>query len=332
MKHSKWRIKHWWWQLYEDIVGKIVINARAIFGVICLAAYPSSESLAAEGAASNYFPGAYGSILPGVAPEPGPLVQSLNLYFNGKASGAVLSGTANVSIAADAFVTMVQGVYAWDAPEIGGRFAVGGYVPYVETSLNASLTVGPFAAGFSDGNANIGDIGIIPASFYWNHGNFHFNLYEMIVMPTGEYSLSNRLNVGRNYWSFDTVLATTWLNPETGTDISAVAGIMANTTNTATDYRTGTEFHLDLMANQFLSETFAVGVHGYIYEQLEGDSGTGAILGPFKGESAGIGGGFTWIPASHGGNVVISAKWIHDVSGQNRLQGDYGTLSVAVKF
>ena len=68
------------------------------------------------------------------------------------------------------------------------------------------------------------------------------------------------VNIGRNYWSFDTVMAATWFNAETGTELSVIPGLMMNTENPDTNYRTGTEFHVDAVANQFLSETFAVGV------------------------------------------------------------------------
>jgi hypothetical protein len=39
---------------------------------------------AGEGASSNYFPGAYGNLLLAVAPEPGPVAVSLNLFYKGK--------------------------------------------------------------------------------------------------------------------------------------------------------------------------------------------------------------------------------------------------------
>jgi len=56
--------------------------------------------------------------------------------------------------------------------------------------------------------------------------------------------------------------------------------------------------NLDFTANQFLSKTFALGVRGYYYNQFTGDSGSGAILGDFQGESFGFGPGFIWFPGS----------------------------------
>jgi hypothetical protein len=288
--------------------------------------------MAAEGAASNYFPGAYGSLLVAVAPEPGPILADLNLFYSANVDRALLQGRANVGVDIDAFYTLVQGFYVWDAPSLGGRFAIGGYLPLGYSSLDATLSTGLGSRSVSDDKSGLGDAGLIPASFYWNSGNFNFNLYELVIAPTGRYDVDNLVNVGRNYWSFDSVAAVTWFKAESGTEISVVPGLMLNTENPDTNYQTGAEFHVDFLVNQFLSETFAVGVHGYAYQQIDGDSGSGAIFGDFKGESYGLGLAFSWIPAFGGGKVAISGKWLHDLDATNRLEADYGALSIAVTF
>ncbi len=84
---------------------------------------------AGEGAFSNYFPGAYGSLLPGVAPEPGYVFANVNLFYNGKASRAVKQGQLQTSMESKAFYSLFQGLHVWDAPALGGRFAIGGYIP-----------------------------------------------------------------------------------------------------------------------------------------------------------------------------------------------------------
>lgn len=62
-----------------------------------------------------------------------------------------------------------------------------------------------------------------------------------------------------------------------------------NTENELTDYRTGSEYHLDAMINQFLSRELAIGFHFYTYQQLTRDSGTPPALGGIKGQSVGVG-------------------------------------------
>jgi hypothetical protein len=137
------------------------------------------------------------------------------------------------------------------------------------------------------------------------------------------------VNLGRNYWGFDTTAAATYHNSKTGTEMSLVPGILANTRNDDTNYKTGAEFHLDFMANQFLSETFAIGIKGYLYRQMTGDSGGGALLGDFEGEAVGIGPGFVWLPKFAGGRLVILGKWIADVHSKNRFDSDYATLTIS---
>ena len=304
-------------------------RSKAIAGAIAMVAtLGASDIQAAEGGSSNYFPGAYGDFFVAVAPDPGPVFVNLNLFYSADVSTAVLQGTINASLDVQAYYSLLQGLYVWDAPALNGRFAIGGYLPLGYASLNASI--GPLTV--SGKEFNFGDAGVLPASFYWNSGNFHFNLYELIIAPTGQYSASNVVNIGRNYWSFDTVLGLTWFNPASGTEFSVAPGIMFNTRNDATDYKTGTEFHVDFMANQFLTETFAIGLHGYYYNQLSGDSGTGALLGAFQGESFGFGPAFAWIPSAHGGKVSITGKWLHDLHSENRLGADYGELTIAVTF
>jgi hypothetical protein len=91
---------------------------------------------------------------------------------------------------------------------------------------------------------------------------------------------------------------------------------MLNTENDDTDYSTGAEFHVDFTANQFLTETFAVGRRGSHYRQVTGDGGSGAALGDFKPESLGIGPGFCWTPKFGGAKLVLQGKWLHDLEAR----------------
>ena len=225
--------------------------------------------------------------------------------------------------------------YTFETPVLGGRYTMGVAIPFGEASLDGRL-VGPLGGsiGFSDDSFDLSDIAFIPFQMNWSSGLWSFKLSESIVAPTGGYdtSGSDLANLGRNYWSFDTVGAVTWFNPESGTEVSIAPGVMINTENTATDYKTGTEFHLDFVANQFVSESIAVGLRGYYYKQLTGDSGSGATLGDFKSESFAVGPGFVWIPKSGGGRFTVLGKWMHDFSAENRFESDYFTLTGAWKF
>ena len=152
----------------------------------------------------------------------------------------------------------------------------------------------------SEGATGLGDAALIPFALYWNTGNFHASLLHLVVAPTGDYDVDEPINESLNYWSFDTNLALTHLDPAAGREFSLNVGHIYNTENDDTDYQTGQELHFDMVFNQYLSESFAVGIHGFYLKQITGDSGRGARLGGFKAEAAGVGPALLWSPTIAG--------------------------------
>jgi hypothetical protein len=302
------------------------IRSAAICLSISLLSGYSSLSGAAEGASSNYFPGTYGDYAAAVGPEPGWLLLDYNLFYTAEVDRAVLQGRETVELDVFSYVNMPALLYTFEEPVAGALFSMGVFLPVGVVDLEVTLPL----LGVDDDarETNIGDANLLPASLYWNTGNWHVNLYELVIAPTGQYDVDNAVNLGRNYWSFDSVLGVTYLDLESGRDFSIVAGYMINGENDDTDYQTGDEFHVDWMLNQFFSEGFALGVHGYYYKQVEGDSGDGAILGNFKGESVGIGPSVLWTPVAGDGKFSLTGTWLHDLDATNRLESDYGVVTL----
>jgi hypothetical protein len=312
---------------------RLALNLAAAVNLsaACLLASPAAR--AAEGAASYYFPGGFASFLVAVPPEPGFVVASQTFLFSGSASRAVIGGRANFGVTASAIYEYVGGFYTPDVPVLGGRLQSGAALPVVGSlSTNVSLATrfGDVSAGDSD--TGFGDLSLAPFALFWNFGDFNVKFGELIIAPTGRYDVNKLINVGRNYWAFDTQLGLTWFRKELGTEFSVLTGLMLNTVNPATDYKSGTEFHLDVMANQFLAPSFAVGIQGYWYNQVEGDSGSGAVLGPFMGESVGIGPALLWLPEFLGGRAAVVGKVQFDVSSTNRLVGNWGQVTLSYRF
>ncbi len=288
---------------------------------------------AAEGGFSFYLPGTAGDVALAQSPEPG--WQAANTVFvqQGDANAAVLQGRVSLDLDLTMVLDVVTATYTFDAEVLGGTYTIGAAVPFGYAGLDATVT-GPMGGTFSakPDSFNIADIALIPFQMNWSFGNFSLKLAEVVYAPVGAYDVDEVVNLGLNHWGFDTTFAATYFNQETGTEFSVAPGFLINTENNATDYRTGNEFHVDFTANQFLSQTFGIGVRGYYYKQVTGDSGSGAALGDFKGESFGVGPGFIWFPEFAGGKMVVLGKWIHDFDATNRFESDYGTLTVAWTF
>ena len=161
--------------------------AIVIMGMLS-AVFPSAPSLyAAEGGGSHYTPGLYGDFGVAVAPDPGFYLRNDLYYYNGDASGerVVQFGEIRADLEVDAALYMLTGLMVLDREVLGGRFAFGGFVPVVYTDLSADVTLGSLTASVDEDRTLFSDPGIVPASFFWNFGNFHINVSETITIRLG---------------------------------------------------------------------------------------------------------------------------------------------------
>jgi len=292
----------------------------------------SVNNFAAEGGASNYLPGFYGEYAVAVAPDPGWTYANFNSFSSGKVDRAVLQGRVSLDVETVSYFNTSAMLYSPEQDVLGGRFMVAAFIPVGYVGLDTDIVSPINSRSVSIDETGIGDISLMPFSWYRNTDNWHFNIYEFVIAPTAPYSTTDNLNFSRNYWSFDTVFALTNLNMVTGTEFSLATGLMVNTENSDTDYKTGNELHTDGMLNQFFSDTFAMGLHFYYYKQVEGDSGSGAILGGYKGESYGAGPSLLWVPWAEKPGFGITATWLHDFYASNRLETDYALITLAWQF
>lgn len=290
---------------------------------------------AAEAATGFYLLGSKTSMA-GFLPPPGTYVQSINYIYSGNTNatldfaGVIVSG----GVDADAFYTMPTAV--WVAPEqvLGGNIAFNVIAPVGFKDVDAGVSItgpggGVIARNLHDDEMRFGDP-VIGATLGWHEGNWHWNVGTLINIPVGFWEQSNLANIGFNRWAIDTTAAITWLDPKIGLELSAAAGFTYNFENPDTDYKTGTEFHLEFAAIQNLSKTFGIGIAGYYYDQVTGDSGSGAKLGDFEGRVFAVG------PTANLnfqlGKIPVSSslKYFHEFDAENRLEGDAGYVNITM--
>lgn len=310
---------------------RVFVAAIWAFAAIIGGSAGSQQAMAAESGFSNFLQGGYGDFAVAVAPEPGWYLRNDLFLFSGDAQATTTDGSQTLQADASAELNYLSAAFVGKETLFGGRFSAGAYLPLniVDADVLQTTSAGTFDIGSRD--TGVGDAVVIPASLYWSHGNFHVNVYEAITVPSARYVGEKTANTGRGVWSFDTIAAVTHLDLERGIELSAVGGFLINSVNKETDYRTGIEVHGHVMLNKLLTPTFAVGIHGYHYQQVTGDSGSGAVFGDFKSRSTGVGPALLWQPKSAAGKVSLIAKWLHDVDGANRFTGDQVVFSVVKK-
>ena len=208
-------------------VGKVIGAA-----VVIAACLGTRGAAASEGAASYYFAGGFGSFLTAVPPEPGFTAASQTLIFGGQAQRAVLRGRATFGLTAFAVYEYLAGSYAFAAaysgrPPAGRRRRAGDRHGKHE---HYAATPACSAAFRQRSDTGFGDMLLTPFAFYWSFGELNVKLSQWVVAPTGHYYVNSLINVGRNYWAFDTQLGITWFHKATGTELTVLPGIMLNTT------------------------------------------------------------------------------------------------------
>ncbi len=304
----------------------------ALLILLYLLSISAVSAQAAEGGYSNYIPGTYGDFAAAVEPPTKFTVRNDIYYYQADGARSVRSGLIEADADLEFIMDFLTLLYKPDVEILGAHYAFGVFIPIVHADIDTGIRLGNLQVRRQEDTFGLGDITLIPAVLYWNRGNYHFALAEYIVTPTGEYDTDDLANTGLNYWTFDTDVTVTYLNEKTGQDYSINIGYNYNTENSDTDYQTGQELHIDYMINQFLSESWAIGIHGFYLKQVTGDSGDGAILGDFKAEAAGVGPALLWNTKSFGREVTFIAKWLHEYHAERRFEGDHVFVSFAMSF
>lgn len=291
---------------------------------------------ATEGGYSNYLPGTFGDFAVAAEPPTKLTMRNDTYYYQADAKKAVRAG--KISIGADltfkANITTL--LYKPEIKIFGAQYAFGTLIPLAkfEIESSAQFTGNMNMGGVSDkaDATGLGDIVFVPWVLFWNEGNWHTTFTQLVIAPTGNYDATAPINTSLNYWTFDTNVAATHLDPNTGLEFSFNIGHSYNTENSDTDYHSGREIHIDFGVNQFLSETFALGIQGYYWRQISDDKGDGALLGGFRGKSAGIGPAMMWATPIGGNTTTFIVKWLHEYDADNRLEGNHVMASFALSF
>jgi hypothetical protein len=296
----------------------------------------ASPASADEGGVSFWLPGQFSSFA-AVPGEPGWSVPIVYFHEHESAGGEksfIRGGLLTAGIDAKADLLFFFPTYTFKQPVWGAQaaFGVGWAVAHMKATADLAVT-GPQGRTITgsrtdtvDGGSDIYGLGTLK----WHEGNNNWLAYGMFNLPTGAYQLGRLANISTNHYSIDGGGGYTYLAPKTGHEFSIVGGLTYSFENNDTHYKNGIDGHIDWAASQFLSEQLHVGVVGYYFHQLTGDSGSGATLGDFKSQVAGIGpqAGYFFPVGKSKGYVNLKGYW--EFAAQNRAEGWNVWLSLAL--
>lgn len=289
------------------------ITSRAMAGWlgVALAASLSGPARADEGGANLYLAGSFASM----AAVPGVAGWSTSLtYYHATAKIQPVTEKADLAYAG---VT-----YSFATPVLDGQLA-----------LSLFGAVGRMDVGIADirNDTRLGIMDVTPAaSLRWSAGNHNYLVYTLTNAPSGTYNASRLANFGIGHWGQDGGFGYTYYDKDLGYELSAVAGMTYNFENPKTKYQNGIDAHIDFSASKFIGTQYQLGLVGYVYQQVTGDYGRGATLGPFKGRVAALGPQAGYLFPVGGAQGYMNLKFYREFAGENRPAGWNLWLTISI--
>lgn len=245
-----------------------------------------TSAFAEENGVGHWIPGQIPFFAGMMPPEQGLYFRESNYFYEG-----LLSDKIGVPIGNEVVFNSQRTIYVdtfvfnyvvapkrteWYEPNYSFVVAV----PFMYFKNTISFTPGGFRE--TQSSYNLSDVVLTPINLGWDYQTIHWTAGVNVYAPTGPYSVTSLAPSGYNYWTFEPALGFTYYEPQYGIELTLYAAIDFNTINYATEYKTGDEFHIDWIAAKYFQHGFTLGLGGYVYKQVTGDSGAGAVLGSYK--------------------------------------------------
>jgi hypothetical protein len=313
-------------------------NATVAVAIALTLGTISGPSRADEGGVSFWLPGQMASFAASQG-EPGWSVPVVYYHTSADANASrnfTAGGNLVAGLDATADLVFFAPTYTAKEPVLGAQAAVNLVWPAGEMKVRADAVItgpqgNPINLSRTDTVSGGGDLYAM-GTLKWARDKDSWLAYATAGIPVGAYQVGRLANIGINHWSFDAGGGYTYLNTENGRELSVVGGLTYNFENEDTNYQNGIDGHIDVAASQFLSEQLHVGLVGYVYQQLSGDSGSGALLGDFKSSVYGIGPQAGYFFPFGSGKGYVNLRGYFELDASHRIEGWNTSLTLLLPF
>jgi hypothetical protein len=302
-------------------------------GGLALVASPASAS---EGGSTIYLLGSGGPAAAVLPPVEGLYVDDTLYYYGGDISAdrsLVVGGNVVLGLDATIVAQFTTALWVPSTNFLGGTLALGGTVPLAAPMVKVfgvvSGPAGEFSASRRDSTLTLGDP-LVNASLGWIWDTLHIAASGFVNIPVGHYREDQLANISFHRWAADASLAASLHDPKSGWDFSAKAGVTFNGKNDYTDYDSGNDFHLEAAVEKTFSPKFSAGVLGYYYNQISGDSGPGAVLGPNEGEVGALGVTAAYNTILGRSPASFRVRVLKEFNATRRLEGTSAMVSLSL--
>jgi hypothetical protein len=298
---------------------------------------------ATEGGTTHYVSGEYSDFCGMPPTQPGFYAANYFLdYGNGEIGASKqlpLGGIFAAGVTANMQGEVPLAIYAYPLSLADITFSSGATFPIVWVDVKATATFnrdGTPRSGAVEQSANgLGDIQFMPIMAAWTNGDFTVGGLFNVWAPTGDFETGQLANPGLGYWTFEPMLAFSWLSTKIGTELSVFTGVDFNTKNTTSDYQSGDIFHVDATLAQHLplfGGVAGAGASAFYLKQITGDSGSGARLGSFEAESYGVGPTVSYVHKIGTSELIVDGSWLPQLHTVNTTKGNFFWAKITMTF
>jgi hypothetical protein len=318
----------------------IASAAKAFCAALILAGslFTAPPVRATEYGLGDYLLG-YSLPMAGYTPPPGIYFSDTFYLYQGSASANINFPFGQNTLAGVSFnflVNIVQTAWVTDVKVLGGSLGFVALVPFGGERTPASLAfTGPLGVFRQfDRTASVDALGdsAFAAFLGWEAGEHHWNATLTGFAPTGYYSSNALAITSLHRPGLDFKAGYTFLSLQTGIEASAAVGVTVNAINTATNYQSGAELHVEGALNEHFPFGVALGVGGYYYQQITADGGSGDRVGAFRGRVAAIGPLLSYTFEAGAQELTLSGKWFHEFDVAHRVQGNSVFASLSFRI
>lgn len=299
------------------------------FGLV-FAASVTSVGSGAEGGGSTYAIGA-ATINPGLEPSPpGFTFLNYNQFYTASHLRNLRGADAIPAYRLTSEVSSFRFDYTLPDRFFPQGVRVG--VQLIQPVFNSEVytRVGT-AQGQKHSGAGLGDTTFVPLVVGYKGttvglGDYALKFRLLITAPTGAYDVTQVVNRGRNYFSYDPQIGIQYF-PRPDLTVGANLTYTFNEINGKTNYKSGSEFIAEYIADYSPVKDLWVGIGGYAYRQTTADLKNGAEFQDGHFGSAFAVGPQVRYTTRFGS---ITAKWQHEMLVRNRPDGERFWLQLFV--
>lgn len=276
------------------------------------------------------YPNGIESEMSGVVPPAGwYYINYLRYYSADKSNDANGNDTTGGNLGLTSVSNTSRFFLSTDKKIFGGNYSFN----LALTTVDVEVTSVPSFVGNSD--SGLADISVTPIGLSWMPSkSFHHKVGLEFILPVGSYDEDKAINVGRNVFTTTLFYGATYFMGDWHT--SGFFKYDINQENEATNIKSGDEFHFDYSIGKHFgkqaspfSKEWSLGLGGYYYQQVTGDSGSGNTSGSNKGKVVAIG---PEISYTYDKGILFMLKHHVEVEAENKTQGTASVFKFVYAF